>query len=277
MSTSAPAPTEHREATVTPPLTVWAVARRPRWIAALVFALALAAGFAALGQWQLDRAVSNGYVVERETENVVALDSVAEPQAAIESKANGQLVQVVGVWVPGDFLVLSDRYNEGDQGYWVVGHLAAELDSGVRAGLPVALGWTASEETAYDVADSFGTTADPVALTGRFLVGEAPQDSDFENGEFASVAPAALINLWENTDAGGVYNGYLVAEDAASGLQAIHSPAPSTDVQLNWLNIFYAAEWVVFAGFAIFLWYRLVRDAWEREIEELAEQAAEVN
>ncbi|CAN5131925.1 hypothetical protein BH09ACT3_BH09ACT3_06020 [soil metagenome] len=269
MSTTAPPSTAQ--------LTVWAVARRPRWIAALVFALALAAGFAALGQWQLDRAVSNGYVVERETETVLPLDSVAEPQAPIESKANGQLVQAVGVWVPGDFLVVSERYNEGERGYWVLGHLAAELDTGVRAGLPVALGWTASEQTAHDVVSSFGRTADQVALTGRFLVGEAPQHGDFENGELASVAPAALINLWETSDAGGVYGGYLVAQAPASGLQAIHSPAPSTDVQLNWLNIFYAAEWVVFAGFAIFLWYRLVRDTWEREIEERAEQAAEVS
>jgi hypothetical protein len=44
-------------------------------------------------------------------------------------------------------------------------------------------------------------------------------------------------------------------------------------VALNWLNVFYAVEWVVFAGFAIFLWYRLVRDAVERE-REAAEEAA---
>jgi cytochrome oxidase assembly protein ShyY1 len=262
---------------VAPAPTIWNVARRPRWIAALVFALALAGAFAALGQWQLDRAVSNGYVVERETESVLDLDSVAEPQAPVQSKANGQLVRAVGVWVPGDFLVLEDRHNAGEAGYWVVGHLAAELDTGVRAGLPVALGWTSSKETAEEVADSFGSTADQVEVTGRFLVGEAPQDSDFESGEFSSVSPAALVNLWEKTDAGGIYGGYVVAQDAASGLQAIDSPAPSTEVEVNWLNIFYAAEWVVFAGFAIFLWYRLVRDAWEREMEELAEQAADVN
>lgn len=35
----------------------WAVARRPRWIAALLLALGIAAGFAALGQWQIGRAV----------------------------------------------------------------------------------------------------------------------------------------------------------------------------------------------------------------------------
>ena len=37
---------------------------------------------------------------------------------------------------------------------------------------------------------------------------------------------------------------------------------------INWLNLFYAVEWVVFAGFAIFFWYRLVRDDWEK-IHEL--------
>jgi hypothetical protein len=42
---------------------------------------------------------------------------------------------------------------------------------------------------------------------------------------------------------------------------------------VNLLNVFYAIEWVVFAGFAIFLWYRLVRDTWEREQEEAAEAA----
>jgi len=30
---------------------------------------------------------------------------------------------------------------------------------------------------------------------------------------------------------------------------------------------------VVFAGFAIYLWYRLVRDTWEREQEEAADNA----
>jgi len=37
--------------------------------------------------------------------------------------------------------------------------------------------------------------------------------------------------------------------------------------------VFYAIEWVVFAGFAFFLWYRLVKDARQREIEEAAAAA----
>jgi surfeit locus 1 family protein len=87
------------------------------------------------------------------------------------------------------------------------------------------------------------------------------------------VSLAALVNEWSGFD-GDVYGGYVVAADSWGALQQIDSPAPGSDVSLNWLNIFYAIEWVVFAGFAIFLWFRLVRDAFEREIDE-AEEARE--
>jgi flagellar biosynthesis/type III secretory pathway M-ring protein FliF/YscJ len=41
------------------------------------------------------------------------------------------------------------------------------------------------------------------------------------------------------------------------------------------MNIFYAVEWVVFAGFAIFLWWRLVADDYRRDLEDAEDAAAE--
>ena len=41
----------------------------------------------------------------------------------------------------------------------------------------------------------------------------------------------------------------------------------------NWLNIFYGFEWVVFAGFAIFMWWRLVADDYRRQQEDEADLA----
>ena len=50
----------------------WAVARRPRWIAALLLCLGFAAGFAALGQWQLSRSVDNAQATDApDTEDAV--------------------------------------------------------------------------------------------------------------------------------------------------------------------------------------------------------------
>ena len=52
---------------------------RPRWVGALVLALAIAAAFALLGQWQLDRAIASAQVEERTTEDVVVLADVVSP------------------------------------------------------------------------------------------------------------------------------------------------------------------------------------------------------
>ena len=69
---------------------------RPRWIGALVFALLLAGGFAWLGQWQLERAVAAGTVVDVPSETVLPLAQVAKPGGPIKDTATGQYVSVAG-------------------------------------------------------------------------------------------------------------------------------------------------------------------------------------
>jgi surfeit locus 1 family protein len=101
---------------------------------------------------------------------------------------------------------------------------------------------------------------------GRYVPTESPQASDFESGERSAVTVAELINLW--SEPGPAFGGYLVLVEAPEGLTSIPTEPPSIDRQLNWLNIFYAAEWVIFAFFALYLWFRLVKDEWERELEE---------
>jgi surfeit locus 1 family protein len=239
--------------------TFLAVARRPKWIGALVLALAIAAAFAALGQWQLARSFESQVAPDQQTERTVDLASVAEPQQPVLAAATAQLVRVEAEFVPGDYVVLSDRVNLGDPGYWVVGH-AVTRDG---ASLAVALGWAADAEACASAIRALQSDPPPPELEGRYLPSESPQESDFEAGQRSVLAVPELINLWPEVD--GVYGGYLIASDAPAGLERIDAPAPSTEVSLNLLNVFYAVEWVIFAGFAIFLWYRLVKDAVEEE------------
>ncbi len=86
------------------------------------------------------------------------------------------------------------------------------------------------------------------------------------------MSPAALLGFWHDTAELDVYRPYLASGSPLGGLAAISSPAPEEHSSVNWLNIFYAVEWVIFAGFAFYLWYRLARDAWEREVEEVEER-----
>ncbi|MCU1404806.1 MAG: hypothetical protein JWQ43_1109 [Glaciihabitans sp.] len=249
---------------------MWSVARRPRWIAALFLALAIAAAFAALGQWQIARSVADATVVERDTETVKPLTEFAQPQQPVTSIAAGQLVSFEGTVVQGDSSVLSDRLNGGVSGFWVMAHVVT--DTG--ASIAVAQGWAATRAEAEAAAEASPSIAALIPYTGRFISSEAPQEGDFESGERNTASVAALINEWSVAPV-GVYGGYLVSASAPAGLTVIDSLEPDNEVTLNWLNIFYAVEWAVFAVFAVFLWYRLVKDAWEREEEEAAEIAAE--
>lgn len=251
---------------------------RPRWIGALVFALLLAGGFAWLGQWQLERAVEAGKVVEIPSETVLPLATVAKPGGPIADTATGQLISVTGSFVPTDYQLVQGRLNHGTAGWWVVAHATVPgADDGARpVALAVARGWAADEATAKSVMARLAE--EPAAqqeIVGRLLPTEGPEvPSDKKHPTaMTTVSVAALYNLWTGVDGVDVYSAYVVEKTPPAGLTKIDSPPPIQERTLNWLNIFYAAEWIIFAGFAVFFWYRLVKDAKEKE-DELRELAA---
>jgi surfeit locus 1 family protein len=246
---------------------------RPRSIGLLLLALVLASTFAALGQWQLSRAVQAGTVIARPTETVKALTSVARPQSQQTDASVGQLVTTRGHWVADDFVVVGDRLNRGERGYWVVGH--AVLDQPEGASLAVGLGWTTDRAEAEQVAARLAAapSADG-AITGRYIdTDPAEPTASGSPTALAAVSTARLINLW-SVPAVPVYEGVLTLRSAPAGLATIYSPRPVEQVELNFLNLFYAAEWALFAVAAFYVWYRLVRDRWEQEGAEEADTRA---
>lgn len=236
---------------------MWRVARRPKWIAALLLALGAAAVFGLLGQWQLDRSIEQATVIERDTETVVPLETVATPQSVTTSEASGRMVSVECSYVEGDDVVLTNRRTLQGVGQWLVRHCMTEDGSS----LAVAVGFSASGLSPGMLPASSTT------VIGRYVPTESPQQSDFMDGEMSTVAVPELLNLWANP--GPVYGGYVVLLNAPEGLSTIDTEPPPTESELNWLNLFYAAQWVIFGVFALYLWWRLVRDEWEREAESL--------
>lgn len=235
---------------------MWRLARRPKWIAGLLFALLVAGVFAALSQWQLERSIADATVIERDTENVVSLTSISTPQQVITSDASARMASIECSFVAGDDIVLSNRTTPQGTGSWLVRHCVTPEG----ASLAVALGWSEEDINPTVVQTPGGT------VIGRYVPTESPQQSDFKTGERSALAIPELVNLW--AEPGPVYGGYLVLQQAPEGLITIGTAPPPTERQLNWLNLFYAAEWIIFAGFALYLWYRLLKDEWLREQEE---------
>jgi hypothetical protein len=79
----------------------------------------------------------------------------------------------------------------------------------------------------------------------------------------AALDLSSLVNRWP----GGLYNAFVFATAEQPDLTSVASPAvrrvppPAlVDAGLSWRNAAYAVQWWVFALFAAYMWWRMVRD-----------------
>lgn len=235
-----------------------------RWIAALLFALAVSTVFVLLSQWQFSTAESEPPPSASSTEEVRPLTEVFVPGTQLYGHTADQMVSMAGSFVPGSTVLIDNRLQDGRDGYWVVDAFAVE-GAADDAVMPVVRGWI--EEPGSQTPAPVGGAA----VVGRLLPPEAPVAQKPADGILPSLASAELINIW---DAPG-YSAFVTANEitvagqpASGGMELVEVEAQPQETSVNWLNIFYAVEWFVFAGFSVFLWWRLVADAYRRTLED---------
>ena len=254
--------------------TFFSIARRPKWIAGLLLALAVAVVFALLGQWQLERTFT---VVEPEVENeqVFVLNQIATPGAPLTAQAANVLVSANIMLDQSNLYIVADRLQQSGEevvaGYWLIANSGALLADNDKTGsLTVAIGFSESLETIEQARIELQQSMLPQAFmesTGRYLQTEAPVDAPdaAKSYLFGSLSLAQLVNLYSSEQVES-FAGFLALEaDPGFGLETIDLPPQEVGTQVNWLTLFYAVEWALFAGFAVFLWWRLVQDELLRE------------
>jgi hypothetical protein len=220
----------------------FAVARQPKWIGALFLSLAVAAIFAALGQWQLDRTFTKDQP-----------EHVSYNLETVEVKIDTKNVYIVANRLSGDA-----------EGFWLITN---STDSKNKS-LTIALGWSADlaevEAERLALMDS-DLQKFETKLEGVFIPSEAPvPQSNQQPYVFESLSLAQLINVYSplkplNSEP------EILALNGSSQASAWPPLEPINityaEVQkINWLSAFYFLEWLLFAGFAVFLWWRLVKD-----------------
>ena len=254
------------------------VATRPQWVLLFIFVMVVAGVFAWLGQWQVGRAIEDAQPVDAQFETVIPLDQLTPAGETTPETAGGHMTVVEGTYAPGSFTFISGRLNQDVPGYWVIGRFITSEEP--LLSVPIAMGWSESKDVALSVMDTFNeqTSFESAEIIGRFMPTEAPglppigEDPYYEE----TLSVSALVNQWPGF-AGLVYGGYIVADVPPAGMNVIDSIPPINEASIDWLNIFYAIEWAVFAVFAFYIWWRMVRDVYERELEEEAERRGEVN
>ncbi len=249
-------------------------ALKPRWIAALILALAISGVFVLLSQWQFSRSTERTDAPPVVLESTKPLLSVLDPGVPMHSDAADQLVTVAGHFDASRQMLVQNRLQDGVSGYWVVTAFIVDgapvLKGAGATGetvIPVARGWLS------DPAQAQAPPSGPVTLDGRLIPSEAPDPKpNVPAGQVAALSTAQLINVWQVSS----YPGFVIsnseisagkdvgAHAVAGNLHGITVTAQPDQAPFNWLNIFYAIEWFVFAGFAVFLWWRLVSDEYRR-------------
>ncbi|MFI0978346.1 SURF1 family protein [Streptomyces sp. NPDC021093] len=241
----------------------------PRWWGINLFVVLAIPFCIFMGSWQLGR-------FEDRVDSHRSAETAPDPakQAAVplaellpvSTETSGKQARVTGRYAE-QFLVPGRTLDE-KAGYYVLAML--KTDGGGGKGLPVVRGWVAG--------DARGATAPPapageVTVTGALQASENSQTDGVDasgglpGGQVGMISSSTLVNLVPY----GVYDAWITQSASEGGLKAVPAVAPQgSGLDLKaFQNLGYTGEWFVFAGFVLFMWFRLVR----REAETVRDLA----
>lgn len=244
----------------------------PRMLALHLLGVLATTAAVLLGLWQLDvwQAAREHQARNLADARPRPLAEVMSPDQPFPGEHLGRPVTFTGLWLPQSTVLVSERRLDGRTGVWAVTPVAvcARPASSCDPGSPAMLvvrGWAA---TASAVPPPPRGRA---RVTGWLQPGEGAglPDADPTDEVLPELRIASAIQHVDQD----LYGGYVVASavagaeaagDAgadAGGLEPVTPdslPEPSAVTSLQ--NLLYAIQWAVFAGFALFLWQRWVRD-----------------
>jgi len=221
---------------------------QPRYWGFHLLALVLAGTAVVLGLWQYD-----AWQLRREAEArdltqapPIPLEQAMGPDDPFPGNLVGQPVTVTGTWLPDDTLYISGRERDG---FWAVTPLATANGSAME----VVRGWAQT------------LAAMPPAPTGSATVtgslqppeGTGARDDDPNDDVLPQLRIADALQYVEPD----LYGGYVVMTPPDRGLvEADLEALPDASRFTALRNLLYALEWWFFGGFAVFIWWRWVRE-----------------
>ncbi|MGW3493945.1 SURF1 family protein [Streptomyces sp. NPDC001020] len=225
----------------------------PRWWAINVFVLLAIPFCIFMGSWQLgrfeDRVQDHRTVSEQATANRKEAPRPLAELLPVDMKTSGRQATATGRY--GKQLLVPDRELDNKHGFYVLTML--RTDSG-RA-LPVVRGWLPGDA---DPAKAPAAPTGEVTVTGALQASESPgANGGLPAGQTAAISTASLVNLVPYD----MYDAWVTLDKADSGMKAVPAAAPQgSGLDLKaFQNLGYTGEWFVFAGFTVFMWFRLLR------------------
>lgn len=214
----------------------------PKWIGAFFVAIGIALAFGFLGQWQIERAFEQG-PKDQAAKPAVELQELNPAGEPFRNEYADRKVTAQFTLNPNNYFVVENRLQNGEPGYWLM-----NLAESNEANLLVAIGFSKTPPKTTSTATS--------CLEGCFY--EPSEDPSPKLKHYQSASVEQAINL--NQAKAKSYRGFVVLPNPGNNLEPIEVGLTPKGDNLNLLNAFYALEWIIFSGFALFLWWRLLQD-----------------
>ncbi|MFJ5291466.1 SURF1 family protein [Streptomyces sp. NPDC088348] len=232
----------------------------PRWWGITVFALLAIPFCIFMGSWQLSRfedRVATHRTDEHRPDPARQASAPLDSLLPVNLDTSGRQASATGKY--GRQFLVPDRSVDGKEGSYVLTLLRTD---GGKA-LPVVRGWLpqgakppAPPKGAVKVTGSLQASENS-GTDGAYTGGGLPAD------QIGIISAASLVNVVPYP----VYDAWITLPHASAGLKAVPAAAPQNsglDLK-SFQNLGYTGEWFVFAGFVVFMWFRLAR----REAEAL--------
>jgi cytochrome oxidase assembly protein ShyY1 len=247
----------------------------PRWLGGHLFVVVAVVFCVFMGSWQLSR-----FEARVQTQRTAGEAPKAAAKAAplplgkalptvssqVTADTVGRVVSATGRYDTARELRVPGRTLDGRTGFYVLDLL--RVDGG--AALPVVRGWLPGNASSTSAASRVpAPPGGETTVTGYLQAPEGPDTDGVDtqgglpSGQLGMISAASLINLVPYD----VYGGWVTATQAAAPMKAVPYAAPAgSGLDLKaFQNLGYTGEWFVFAGFVVFMWFRLMR----REAEML--------
>ncbi|MFF7338829.1 SURF1 family protein [Streptomyces sp. NPDC008163] len=235
----------------------------PRWWGINLFVVLAIPFCVFMGTWQLGRFEDRVHTHEAAEKQPAPGSRAAEPLdelLPVDTETSGRPATATGRYA--DRFLVPGRELDDRKGFYVLDML--RTDSGKA--LPVVRGWLPGKP---------GQTRVPPAPAGRVTVTGDLQASEnagtagvgatggLPDGQVGMISAASLVNLVPYD----VYDAWVTLPASGAGgsgttaLRPVPAAAPEgggLDLKA-FQNLGYTGEWFVFAGFVLFMWFRLLR------------------
>ncbi|URM90472.1 SURF1 family protein [Streptomyces sp. MRC013] len=233
----------------------------PRWWGINVFVLLAIPFCLFMGVWQLgrfeDRVDSHREAGQRAASRTAEAAAPLAELLPVDKETSGRQATAGGRY--GRQFLVPGRELDGRTGSYVL----TLLHTPEGKVLPVVRGWLPEGAAAPAPPPGEVTVTGALQASEHAGSGGVRAAGGLPEGQLGIISAASLVNMVPDD----VYDAWVTLGDSPAGLTPVPAAAAAgTGLDLKaFQNLGYTGEWFAFAGFAVFMWFRLFRREAEAE------------